>query len=361
MSFSRIDGFRIAGVSTCVPSTRIDNLDLGERYGAEDVRKVVSMAGVRHRHVVGDELTAVDLCTEAARRLLDRLGWAPESITGLIMVTQSPDHFLPSSACVVHAKLGLPVECAAFDMGLGCSGYPYGLYIAATMLKAGGQQRILMLHGETPSRFVHPDDHATTLLFGDAGSATALEAVPTALGAPAASAGEPASFGLFTDGSGAEGLIIRGGAFRDRTPADPRDLCVRMDGAGIFNFTIKRVPPLVNDTLAFAGLTVPDIDAYLFHQSNRFIMKHLMKKCGLPEDRVPFTIEDTGNCGGPSVAVTLTRSLGERDRPLRLMLLGYGVGLSWSSAIVTLPHDAVLLHGVCHTRPATSDTPEVTP
>lgn len=363
MSFSRIDGFRIAGVSTCVPPTCIDNLDLGERYGAEDVRKVVSMAGVRHRHVVGDELTAVDLCTEAARRLLDKLGWAPESITGLIMVTQSPDHFLPSSACVVHAKLGLPIECAAFDMGLGCSGYPYGLYIASTMLKAGGQQRILMLHGETPSRFVHPDDHATTLLFGDAGSATALEAVSAASAASAGVAsptGEPASFGLFTDGGGAEGLIIRGGAFRDRTPADPRDLCVRMDGAGIFNFTIKRVPPLVNDTLAFAGLTVPDIDAYLFHQSNRFIMKHLMKKCGLPDDRVPFTIEDTGNCGGPSVAVTLTRSLGgrERDRPLRLMLLGYGVGLSWSSAIVVLAPDAVLLHGVC--EPALPHSSEVT-
>lgn len=351
MSFSRIDGFRIAGVSTCVPPTRVDNLDLGERYGAEDVRKVVSMAGVRHRHVVGDELTAVDLCTEAARRLLDQLGWAPESITGLIMVTQSPDHFLPSSACVVHAKLGLPVGCAAFDMGLGCSGYPYGLYIAATMLKAGGQQRILVLHGETPSRFVHPDDHATTLLFGDAGSATALEAEP---------GGAPASFGLFTDGSGADGLIIRGGAFRDRTPADPRDLCVRMDGAGIFNFTIKRVPPLVNDTLAFAGLAVPDIDAYLFHQSNRFIMKHLMKKCGLPEERVPFTIEDTGNCGGPSVAVTLTRSLAERerDRPLRLMLLGYGVGLSWSSAVVMLPPDAVLLHGVCEPVLEPTSTPD---
>ena len=125
------------------------------------------------------------------------------------------------------------------------------------------------------------------------------------------------------------------------------------------------MPPLVNDTLAFAGLTVPDVDAYLFHQSNRFIMKHLMKKCGLPEDRVPFTIEDTGNCGGPSVAVTLTRSQAERerDRPLRLMLLGYGVGLSWSSAVVTLPPDAVLLHGVCAPtpNPATPDPSEVTP
>jgi 3-oxoacyl-[acyl-carrier-protein] synthase-3 len=337
VSFSRIDGFRVAGVSTCVPPRRVDNLELGERYGAEDVRKVVSMAGVRHRHVSGEHITAVDLCTEAARRLLERLGWAPDSVTGLIMVTQSPDHFLPSSACVVHARLGLPVECAAFDMGLGCSGYPYGLYIAATMLKAGGQQRILMLHGETPSRFVHPDDHATTLLFGDAGSATALE---TDAGA------EAACFGLFTDGSGADGLIIRGGAFRDRTPADPRDLCVRMDGAGIFNFTIKRVPPLVADTLAFAGLTVPEVDAFLFHQSNRFIMKHLMKKCGLPESKVPFTIEDTGNCGGPSVAVTLTRSLAGRDRHLRLMMLGYGVGLSWSSAVLTLSPEAPLLHGV---------------
>lgn len=388
MSFSRIDGFRIAGVSTCVPSKRVDNLDLGERYGAEDVRKVVSMAGVRHRHVVSGGLTAVDLCTEAARRLLNRLGWAPESVTGLIMVTQSPDHFLPSSACVAHAKLGLSIECAAFDMGLGCSGYPYGLYIAATMLKAGGQQRILLLHGETPSLFVHPDDHATTLLFGDAGSATAIEAVPAALAAPASqpaspqgdAVNEPASFGLFTDGSGAQDLIIRGGGFRDRTPVDPRDLCVRMDGAGVFNFTIKRVPPLIRDTLAFAGLAVSDIDAYIFHQSNRFIMKHLMKKCGLPEDRVPLILEDTGNCGGPSVALTLTRSLGGlvaepgverdqgRDRPLRLMLLGYGVGLSWSSAVVMLPPDAVLLHGVCEPEPhpesspvASADLSETTP
>lgn len=338
MSFSRLDGFRIAGVSTCVPPAQVDNLALGDRYGAEDVRKVVSMAGVRHRRVVGDGLTAVDLCTQAARRLLDRLGWAPDTVTGLIMVTQSPDHFLPSSACLIHARLGLGIDCAAFDVGLGCSGYPYGLYIAATMLKGGGHRRILMLHGETPSRFASPDDHATALLFGDAGSATALEASPPG--------GEAASFGLFTDGTGADGLIIRGGAFRDRHPADSRDLYVHMDGAAIFNFTIKRVPPLIKDTLAFAGLAVEDVDAYVFHQSNRFIMKHLAKKCGLPEDRVPSTIEDTGNCGGPSVAVTLTRTLAGRTLPLRLMLLGYGVGLSWASAVVQLDADAPLLHAV---------------
>lgn len=337
MSFSRLDGFRIAGVSTCVPTSRIDNLALADQYDSGDIRKVVSMAGVRYRHVVDEDLTAVDLCAQAAKRLLDRLGWRPETVTGLIMVTQSPDYFLPSSACLVHARLALSSDCAAFDIGLGCSGYPYGMYVAATMLKGGGQQRILMLHGETPSRFTSPDDHSTRLLFGDAGSATALETAPQG--------GEAATFGLFTDGTGADGLIIRGGAFRDRHPADPRDLYVRMDGAAIFNFTIKRVPAMINDSLEFAGLGVNEVDVYLFHQSNRFIIKHLTKKCGLPEDRVPLTIEDCGNCGGPSVAVTLTRTQADRKRPLRLMLLGYGVGLSWGSAIVTLDTDAALMYG----------------
>ena len=174
MSFSQLSGFKIAGISTCVPPDRVDNLEAGKDYGEVEVRKVVQMAGVRHRHVVAKGVTAVDLCTDAAKHLLKALNWAPDSITGLIMVTQSPDYFLPSSSCVAHAQLGLSDHCAAFDVGLGCSGYPYGLYIAAAMLKGGGQQRILVLHGETPTLFVNPQAPATTWLFGDAGSPTAL-------------------------------------------------------------------------------------------------------------------------------------------------------------------------------------------
>ncbi|WP_298825170.1 3-oxoacyl-ACP synthase III family protein [uncultured Piscinibacter sp.] len=336
MSRHSIEGFRIAGVSTCVPARVENNLadDLG--FDPDEVRKVVQMAGVRERHVVAPGETAADLCFEAAESLLRELGWSRGSVSGLIFVTQSPDHFLPSTACLLHQWLGLPDDCAAFDMGLGCSGYPYGLYLAAAMLNAGGHRRVLMLHGETPSRFVAPDDQATRLLFSDAGSATALEIAPGA----AAS-----HFCLHTDGSGHDGLIIRGGAFRDRTPADPRDLWLRMDGAGIFNFTIKRVPTLIRDALAQSGRSVEEIDAYLFHQSNRFIMKHLMKKAGLPEAKVPMTIEDHGNCGGPSVALTLTRSLpAQRESTQRLMMLGYGVGLSWGAAVVELDAAATLLH-----------------
>lgn len=339
MSFSQLSGFKIAGISTCVPPDRVDNLEAGKDYGEVEVRKVVQMAGVRHRHVVAKGVTAVDLCTDAAKHLLKALNWAPDSITGLIMVTQSPDYFLPSSSCVAHAQLGLSDHCAAFDVGLGCSGYPYGLYIAAAMLKGGGQQRILVLHGETPTLFVNPQDHATTLLFGDAGSATALEY--------SGNEADQGWFSLFTDGTGADSLIVRGGAFRQPQSDNPADNKLFMEGAAVFNFTIKRVPALIADALTYAKLEVGDIDQYIFHQSNRFIMKHLIKKAGLPEDRVPFILEGIGNVGGPSVPLTMTKGLSAtRTQDQRVMLLGYGVGLSWGAAILQLDAKAPLLHQV---------------
>lgn len=339
MSKTRIDGIRIAGISTCVPPRTVDNLEAGALYGAVEVRKVVGMAGVRNRRVVDPGICSSDLCYQAAQALLAKLGWERESITGLIMVTQSPDYFLPSTACLLHKWLGLNADCAAFDVGLGCSGYPYGLYLAATMLKAGGHRRILVLHGETPSLFPAKEDRATSLLFGDAGSATGLTIEAGA---------RECVFNLCTDGAGYDGLIIRGGGFRDRYPSDARDLSVSMDGAAIFNFTIQRVPPLIQDTLALASLAVSDIDCYVFHQSNQYIMRYLVTKCGLPPERVPIVLGEFGNTGGASVPLTVTNALatpGERS-PLRLMLLGYGVGLSWGAAVVDLRTDSVLLHSV---------------
>jgi 3-oxoacyl-[acyl-carrier-protein] synthase III len=336
MSLSCIEGVRIAGVSTCVPPRVADNLALGEQFGADEVRKVVAMAGVQHRPVVDAGVTAGDLCAQAAQDLLAALDWDPLSVSALIFVSQSPDYFLPSTSCVLHARLGLATDCASFDVGMGCSGYPYGLYIASCMLKGGGQRRVLMLNGDTPSRFVSPDDHTTGLLFSDAGSATALELSDDQ---------SPAYFCLNTDGQGAQSLVIPGGGFRDRFPSDPRDAFVRMDGAAVFNFTLQRVPPLIAQTLAFAGRQVEQVDWYFFHQSNRFIMKHLVKKCGLPVDRVPMCIEAFGNCGGPSVALALTQGLMGRARvAAQVMLVGYGVGLSWASGLVHLDAQTVLLH-----------------
>jgi 3-oxoacyl-[acyl-carrier-protein] synthase-3 len=279
------------------------------------------------------------LCLAAANRLIESLRWEKASIDALIMVTQSPDYFLPSTSCVVHNYLGLSDSCATFDVGLGCSGYPYGLWLASMMIQSGGVQRVLMLHGETPSRFSDKSDRSVSLLFGDCGSATAIEACDN-------EESDQWHFKLHTDGSGYKDMIIEGGGFRDRFPKDPRKYSVKMNGANIFNFTIKRVPPLIQDTLEISEFDMNDIDYFVFHQSNQFIIKHLIKKLKIPAEKVPMTLKDYGNTGGASIPLTITQGGLKRPekRPLKLMLLGYGVGLSWGSALVDLGPDAILSH-----------------
>lgn len=329
----------IRGITSCVPPRRFDNLTDATDFPADEIEKVVRMAGVKTRYLAGDHICSSDLCLAAARDLLANLAWSPDSVDALIMVTQSPDYLLPSTACLLHRDLKLRDDCAAFDVGLGCSGYPYGVWLASMMLQSPGFKRLLLLHGETPARFAHHGDRAVALLFGDAGSATAFETAP----APSA---ERWWFSLHTDGAGYADLIIRGGGFRDRFPSDPAANFVHMNGANIFNFTIKRVPPLIEDTLRAAGCSREEIDYFIFHQSNRFIMRHLAKKAGLPEEKIPLTIGEFGSTGGPSVPLTITRGqlLRPADRDLKLLLLGYGVGLSWASALLSLPPGAALNH-----------------
>ena len=329
----------IRGITSCVPARCFDNLKETLGFDKDEVEKVVRLAGVKTRHLAADSECSSDLCLAAARNVLGALAWPPESIDGLIMVTQSPDYFLPSTACLLHRDLKLADTCAAFDVGLGCSGYAYGLWLAAMMLQSPGFRRVLLLHGETPARFASQSDRAVALLFGDAGSATAIEAGN-------GDNGNRWWFNLHTDGSGYDHLIIEGGGFRDRFPEDPHKHSVRMKGRGIFNFTITRVPPLIEDTLAAAGISKEQVDYFIFHQSNLFIMRHLAKKCGLPEDRIPLTIGEFGSTGGPSVPLTIANGGLNRpaDRSLQLLLLAYGVGLSWGSALVDLPSSAILNH-----------------
>lgn len=339
MTVTSIKGARIAAIGTCVPSRRFDNLTETSEFPEDEVRKVVAMAGITSRRLADDSTCSSDLCTEAARKILDSLGWQKDSVDALIMVTQSPDYFLPSTSCIIHKHLQLSDECAAFDVGLGCSGYPYALWLAVMMLKSGGLQRVLVLHGDTSSRFADKSDRSVALLFGDSGSATALEAVDS-------SASKDWFFKLHTDGSGYQDMIIEGGGFRDRFCEDPQKHCVRMNGANVFNFTIKRIPSLIIDTLNLAKIDVEDVDYYIFHQSNQFIIKHLLKKLNLPSEKVPMTLKEFGNTGGASIPLTIT--LGELkrpvDRPLKMMLLGYGVGLSWGSALIDFGPSVIIEH-----------------
>jgi|KBSSwiStaDraftv2_1062776.scaffolds.fasta_scaffold45552_3 3-oxoacyl-[acyl-carrier-protein] synthase-3 len=339
MAQSTIQGVAIRGVATSVPELTFNNLRDTAAFPPEEVRKVVAMAGVSERRTADASTCSTDLCFAAAERLLESLSWSRDSIGGLIMVTQTPDYFMPSSACVLHKRLGLSTDCAAFDLGLGCSGYVYGLWLASMMLKTSGLGRVLLLHGETPTHYASASDRAVSLLFGDAGSATALELDDRA-------DASPMYFTLRTDGTGADDLIVEAGGFRDRFCADPRAHYVKMNGANVFNFTIKVVPPLIEDTLRLANRGVSDIDYYVFHQSNRFIIKHLIATCALPAERVPIILDRFGNPGGPSVPLTITQGVPVLDGSGQrwLMLLGYGAGLSWGAALVPLANDAVIRH-----------------
>src|SRR5688572_14919086 len=213
MAQSTIHGVAIRGVATSVPELKFNNLRDTAAFPQDEVRKVVAMAGVSERRVADAATCSTDLCFDAAEALLESLSWSRDSVDGLIMVTQTPDYFMPSSSCVLHKRLGLSSRCAAFDLGLGCSGYIYGLWLAAMMLKSGGLNRVLLLHGETPTRYAAKGDRAVSLLFGDAGSATALERDSDAASW---------SFTLHTDGSGYDDLIVEAGAFRDRFCSDDR-------------------------------------------------------------------------------------------------------------------------------------------
>jgi 3-oxoacyl-[acyl-carrier-protein] synthase-3 len=327
----------IRAVCSSVPERLFDNLNETTAFDRTEVAKVVRMAGVQSRHIASERICSSDLCAAAAQRVLEKLEWDPRSIDALIFVTQSQDYLLPSTSCLVQHWLGLSDSCAAFDVGLGCSGYPYGLWLASMMLATHGFKRVLMLHGETPTRFSDRSDRSVALLFGDAGSATALEA---------GSGGDPWWFALHTDGSGWRDLIIEGGGFRNRFPADPRAHFVSMNGAGIFNFAIRSVPSVIQETLAASSTRLEDLDYIILHQSNLFIMRHLIQKMKLPESKIPFSIQRFGSAGGPSVPLTMTQGNLQRpaDHALRLLLVGYGVGLSWGTAIVSLAPDALLDH-----------------
>jgi len=329
---------RIAGVSSCVPSHIIDNANDNKDFPKDEVRKIIAIAGVKKRRVSDGKVCSSDMCLQAADDLLAKLDWERDTIDALIMVTQSPDYFLPSTSCLLHRDLGLSDNCATFDVGLGCSGYPYGLWLASMMINSG-LSRVLVLHGETPSLITSSDDRATSMLFGDAGTATAVEKEPGA---------EPWYFKLHTDGTGYDDLIIPAGGFRNRFDKDSREHYLHMNGSGLFNFTIKRVPPLISRTLEMGGLEVDDVDYYVFHQSNQFMMKHLVKKCGLPAERTPIILDEYGNSGGPSVPLTITQAVCKSKIPkkLSLMLIGYGVGLSWGSGLVSIDPDTVISHSI---------------
>jgi 3-oxoacyl-[acyl-carrier-protein] synthase III len=336
MSKSVMKGMAVRGVMACVPPREIRNERDYPWFDASEIRKITAMAGIKARRQAEPDTCTSDLCSAAAKALLQRLDWDPLTVDGLILVTQTPDYVMPTTSCVLQHRLGLTESCAAFDVALGCSAYVYGVWLSNALLASGACRRILLLAGDTPSKFVDPKDRATALLFGDAGSATALEADD-----------DPASqahYIMMTDGSGANDLIIPGGMFRDRFPKEASQYCLHMDGGHIFDFTRNRIPALLNDLLGFSGKTPQEYAYFVFHQANEYVNKFLVSKAGISLKQVPFSIAQFGNTSAASVPLTLALAgcpPGAAEW-YNVMLLGFGVGLSWGGVSLRIPRECVL-------------------
>lgn len=339
MANMKIQRAKIAAIGTCIPPYQFNTLTDESDFTEVEIQRFVKMVGVKTRHLADDSICCSDLCVAAADKIMGTLDWERDSVDALILVTHTPDHILPATACLIQDRLRLSDQCACFDVGLGCSGYCYGLWLATMMLAKRGFHRVLLLVGETPARMSFKTDRSVSLLFGDAGSATALECDNT-------DGPQDWFFSLHTDGSMYKDFVVEAGGLRKRFSEDPQEYYIKMDGAGIFNFSLKRVPPLFEETIEFSGISREEIDYFIFHQANEFILKHLIKKIRLLDEKVPITIGEFGNVGGCSIPLTITQ--GNLNRPdiraLKLMLLGFGVGLSWASAIIDLEPEAILEH-----------------
>lgn len=328
-------GVRLAGVASAVPRAIRTIADDARKFGEAEMAKVSQTIGVRSRHIAGKGICASDLCFAAAERLMRDLKWIPESIDVLIFVTQTPDYILPPTSCVLHERLGLSRECATFDINLGCSGYVYGLWVASRLVGAKG--RALLLVGDTISRIASPEDRSVAPLFGDAGTATALEAV--------GNTSTRMTFQLGTDGRGHRHLLVPAGGFRNphceetskRTPREGgnirSDEDLFMDGAEVFGFSLNTVPGLITSTLDQAEWSLETVDAFVLHQANHFMLEHLARRAKLPRSRLVLALEDYGNTSSASIPLAMTTSLADRlaGSELRLLLAGFGVGLSWGA------------------------------
>lgn len=343
MANSGFDKVQIKGVVACAPKLEKCIDDELELFGGslQQIERLKKTIGLNRRRVVEPGTTALDLCESAAKKLLES---SMEKIDALVFVTQTPDYLQPGNAAVLHGRLGLPKACAALDVGLGCSGYVYGLWLAHMMASSGGCRNVLLLAGDTLSQVVNPKDRSVAALFGDGGSATLVQAVEQV---------SKSWFSLGTDGTGFDKLIVPGGGFRTPCSAGTRieeadesgnvrsaeDLY--MDGGEVFNFSISEEPKSVQGLIDYAGVSIGSIDHFVFHQANRYILKSIAKRLKVDFAKVPMgAIERFGNQSSASIPFALCSELhNELTRESvskRLILSGFGTGFSWASAIVDI-------------------------
>ena len=324
---------KISAVTAKVPKKRTDNDFFSYLGDAQSLEKAVHIIGVEKRYWSEDNQTAADLCCEAAKDIFSNTKHTPDQIDALIFVSQSPNYQMPATVFEIHKTLDIKEEAICLDINLGCSGYVNGLYLAQNLIESG-LEKVLLLAGEAPSKYVDTKDQGTVILFGDAGSATILE-----------KSSEPseASFRFKTRGCGFDTISIPSGIHKKIDVANSKD-SLYMNGPEVFNFTIKEIPAFIKDHIRLAEKKIEDYDYILLHQANLFMLNHIYKKTGASEDQKFININKYGNTSSATLPLLLTDKDFDLNQNSNLLLAGFGVGLSWGTADILIKNNVYRKH-----------------
>ena len=332
---------RLKDIAVYLPDAVLRNDELAKFYPEWPAEKILDKTGINERRIAGEQQTAGDMAYEAARKLFAQGNVNAQDVDFIILCTQAPDYVLPTTACLLQDRLGISRQAGALDINLGCSGFVYGLSLAKGLIETGAARCVLLLTADTYSKYIHPMDKSVRTLFGDAAAATAVVATDEA-----GEAIGPFVFG--TDGSGAKNLIVEAGMFRlPKSPESSIEVTddsgnvrtrehLYMNGAEVMAFSLKEVPKAADALLLKAGKAKEEIDFFVLHQANKFMLEALRKKLKLASEKLPIMVEDCGNTVSSTIPIALfkLRQQGRLKSGHRLMLIGFGVGYSWAACLL---------------------------
>lgn len=331
-------GVIIKGIEYIYPERKITNKELSVEFPDYDYVKFEDKVGVKNRYWVRENETALDLAKRACDKLFEK--YSKEDVDYILYCTQSPEYFLPTTACILQDYLNIDKHAGALDFNLGCSGFVYGLSLAKGLINSGQAKNILFVTAETYSKYMHPKDRSNRAIFGDAAAATLI------------SYDDNEHFGEFlfgTDGSGYDKLIVKNGC--SRNPFDNvaqefiygtnnvyTDNHLYMNGPEVFNFTNEVIPNFTKEVLNKNKIEIEQVNQFIFHQANAFMLNFMRKRLKIPEDNFFIDLEDGGNTVSCTIPIALKKySLNFKENELKtIAVIGFGVGLSWAGGIIKI-------------------------
>lgn len=341
----KIKGVKISAISTCVPKNKLDLYSLKKDFGEIEINKTINTTGVKSIRKTDSKTTTSDLCFLSSNKIIDDCKIKIDEIDGLIFVSQTGDYKMPQTSHILQSRLGLKEDTICYDLPIGCNGYIYGLFQASLLIQSSACKKVLVLSGDTTTKIINDKDRSLKMVFGDGGSSTLIE-----------KGDDDMSFIIYSDGERYQDLIIKSGGCRSPYSKSENELITDsdgnsrtnsdlfMDGMAIFNFAIKRVPLLIDEILAYNKWDKDGVDLFALHQANKFMIDYLRKKTKIAFDKMPVVVDGFGNTGPATIPILLTETLNDDNisNYKKVILCGFGVGLSWGAVTCDLSKTKII-------------------